>query len=50
MSSQPAGDAPRTLLWLAPSLQYLPVQVEHRGQGQATLMTLESTEGLIVDQ
>jgi hypothetical protein len=50
VSSQPAGDAPRTLLWLAPSLQYLPVQVEHRGQGQATLMTLESTEGLIVDQ
>jgi hypothetical protein len=50
VSSQPARGAPHTLLWLAPSLHYLPVQVEYRDQGENTLMTLESTEGLMADE
>ena len=41
-----ASGTRQTTLWLAPSLQYLPVQVERQDEGEVTRMTLLSTEGL----
>lgn len=38
-----------TTLWCAPSLQYLPVQVESRDGDEVTSMLLVSTEGLLTE-
>ena len=48
VGSRPGGGAQETCIWLAPSLHYLPVQVEHKNNGELTRLSLVSTEGLSV--
>jgi hypothetical protein len=40
------GEERLTRIWCAPALGYLPVQVEHREDGETLRLTLERVEGL----
>jgi len=43
---QRVSDNRSTVIWCAPSLQYLPIRVDHVEKGSTMSMTLESVQGL----